>query len=639
LKETDFIEQNKKKWNRFEQLYESKSNDPEELSELYMDITDDLSYSQTFYSKRTVRVYLNQLAQKVYTGVHKQKGESLKKFITVWKTSLPIEIYRARKNLLFALIAFVLYAVIGAVTTAVDPEFPRMVMGDGYVDMTLENIKNGNPLAVYESESQINMFVQITSNNMKVAFMTFFVGFFFTFGTHILLFYNGIMLGAFQYFFHVKGLLITSFLGIWIHGAFEISAIVLAGGAGITAGNGLLFPKSYTRLQSLQIATKRGLKIMLSLVPFIIIAGFLESFVTANYQELPNWSKWMLILLSFGIILFYYLFYPIYVARKHPDLLSKEEVLGIQKREKFSYTKIRGIGENISDSFRLYKATFTKFSKINLLIVFPIILVIIYFQFDNHYQKQQMEHWYDWATQLELMMGFGFKNSQDFVILMLWTIVLTVFFSGVVWSVKSAEESFNFKSFFIFLKNKFFSIWIGNTLIFVTLFLLPWYFILPALFIVPFFMVNGATMGLDPSAFFVKLKKGFKFSKQHYGNSLVILLVLLGITVLLVQPFAFVFSMHDGSTDKPMMRDFLDILADFVKRIAQIYTDDYIIWANMLRQIVYVLLLLFILPVFVISTLLSCLSELEKTEARGLWKELEKFGERSRNQEKEIDFD
>ena len=79
---TDFIEQNKKKWNRFEQLYESKSNDPEELSELYMDITDDLSYSQTFYSKRTVRVYLNQLAQKVYTGVHKQKGESLKKFIT-----------------------------------------------------------------------------------------------------------------------------------------------------------------------------------------------------------------------------------------------------------------------------------------------------------------------------------------------------------------------------------------------------------------------------------------------------------------------------------------------------------------------------------------------------------------------------
>ena len=81
MKETSFINQNKEKWNRFEKLYESQSNDPEELSDLYMDITDDLSYAQTFYRRRTVRVYLNQLAQRVYTGVHKQKGESFSKFI------------------------------------------------------------------------------------------------------------------------------------------------------------------------------------------------------------------------------------------------------------------------------------------------------------------------------------------------------------------------------------------------------------------------------------------------------------------------------------------------------------------------------------------------------------------------------
>jgi len=65
LKETKFIEQNKSKWDRFEKLYESTSNNPEELSELYMDITDDLSYAQTFYKRRTVRVYLNKLSQTV----------------------------------------------------------------------------------------------------------------------------------------------------------------------------------------------------------------------------------------------------------------------------------------------------------------------------------------------------------------------------------------------------------------------------------------------------------------------------------------------------------------------------------------------------------------------------------------------
>ena len=253
MKETSFIDQNKEKWTRFEKLYESNSHDPEELSNLYMDLTDDLSYAQTFYKRRTVRVYLNQLAQKIFTGVHKQKGESLKKLITVWQISLPLEIYRSRKNLLFALVAFLVYCFVGVITTHFDPDFPRMVMGDGYVESTLENIKNGNPLAVYESDDQLSMFVRITTNNMKVAFLTFFIGFFFTIGTHILMFYNGVMLGAFQYFFYMKGLLITSFLGIWIHGSFEISAIVLAGGAGLTAGNGLLFPKSYTRLQSMQL--------------------------------------------------------------------------------------------------------------------------------------------------------------------------------------------------------------------------------------------------------------------------------------------------------------------------------------------------------------------------------------------------
>ena len=60
MKETSFIEQNKEKWNRFEKLSESESSDPTELSDLYMDITDDLSYAQTFYQRRTVRVYLMQ---------------------------------------------------------------------------------------------------------------------------------------------------------------------------------------------------------------------------------------------------------------------------------------------------------------------------------------------------------------------------------------------------------------------------------------------------------------------------------------------------------------------------------------------------------------------------------------------------
>lgn len=645
MKETSFIEQNKEKWHRFEKLYADKSNDPEELSDLYMDITDDLSYAQTFYKRRTVRVYLNQLAQKVFTGVHKQKGDSFRRFLTVWTTSLPLEIYRSRKNLLFALVMFLIYATIGAVTTHMDPDFPRQVVGDGYVDMTLENIQNGNPLAVYEYDffgnkrDSLESFISITTNNLKVAFLTFFVGFFFTIGTHMLLFYNGVMLGAFQYFFHAKGLLITSFLGIWIHGAFEISAIVLAGGAGITAGSGLLFPGSYTRLQSLQLSTKRGLKIMLSLVPFIIAAGFLEGYVTMNYQDFPNWSKWMLIMLCFAIILFFYVFYPMYVARKNPHLLDKEEVASFRIPKQLEFFKIRTIGEVISDSFHLYRILFAKFLPIITTIVFPLAVGLILWQDINHYNLQYTEYWYDWATQLSFMMGYCFINWQDLVVFFSWTILISIIFSAVFWSVRTKDELFSWRSFFKYYARRGVLIWVANLLLAGMVLALPWYLLLPGLFLIPVFYLQAASVGLGDYSFGKNWGKGFKYSGGHYWKTIVIILILVVIVFLIVQPIAFFFSIHFDYTNEPLIRDVLDMVADFTKRVAQVFTDDYMIWANGVRQLVYLVFVLAILPLVALTMALGYYSSAEKLEVKGLRKQFDLFGKRSRTQETKADYE
>ena len=460
MKETSFIQQNKEKWSRFEKLYADGSKEPEELSDLYMDITDDLSYAQTFYKRRTVRVYLNQLTQKVFLGVNKQKGLSLKKFITVWKTSLPIEIYKARKSLLFALVTFLIYMGIGIITTHYNHDFPRIVMGDMYVNMTLENIQKGNPLAVYESPDQLSMFIMITTNNLKVAFLTFFAGFFFTLGTHLLLFSNGVMLGSFQYFFHLKGLLITSFLGIWIHGAFEISAIVLAGGAGITAGNGFLFPGSYTRLQSMQRTVKSGLKIMMSLVPFIIAAGFLESYVTHNYQALPDWSKWTLILFSFAVILFVYVFYPIYVARKHPELLEEDDLGDQTERTPVLLYKMRGIGEVMSDSFTLFRSLIGSIVGKIFIIVAPLVGLIMYLQAGNYSEDMGLRHFYDWVVQLRILFGYNFSNPMDLVVFFLWSVILALVLASVFHSVKFKDQKEGVMPFFKYLIRNFHWIWL-----------------------------------------------------------------------------------------------------------------------------------------------------------------------------------
>lgn len=639
MKETSFIKQNRDKWDKFEKLYESKSHDPEELSDLYMDITEDLSYAQTFYKRRTVRVYLNGLAQRVYTGVHKQKSDSLGKLWTVWTKSLPLEIYRSRKNLLFALATFLIYVGIGVFNTHIDPNFLSNVVGEGYVQQTLNNIAEGNPLAVYQQEDQLGMFLHITTNNLKVAFLTFFAGFFFTIGTHILLFSNGVMLGSFQYFFHTKGLLITSFLGIWIHGAFEISAIVLAGGAGITAGNGLLFPGSYTRLQSLQLSTKRALKIMMSLVPFIIMAGFLESFVTANYQDLPDWSKWMLIIFSFALILFYYVFYPIYVARKYPELVDNEEVVNVKPKVNLSYHQIRNIGEIFTDSTRLYSGYFGRFMKAITWTALPLALGLIAFQGYNHYDQQQTEYWFDWASQLQLMLGYGFENWGDYAVAFGWTIVFTFIYTAVYWTISSKDEPFSWKSFWSFTGKKFFGVWLANLLLTAIVFVSHWGWMFFWIFIIPFLLLNPAVAALDQGSVGKLWSKGFKVSRKHWGKSIVLLLIMLLITFIAMQPIAFVFSIHEGWNDEPLVRDLLDIITGFIKRVSQIYTDDFIFPANMVRQLFYLAYIFFLLPLLVIITGLGFYTVREVEEATGLRKAFESFGKRSRVKETEADFE
>jgi len=639
MKETSFIQQNKEKWQRFEKLYESNSQDPEELSNLYMDMTDDLSYAQTFYKRRTVRVYLNQLAQKVFTGVHKQRGESFKKLFTVWKVSLPLEIYRARKNLLFALVAFMIYVLIGAVTTHFDPDFPRIVMGDGYVDMTIDNIKNGVPLNVYQDDSQLGMFIEITTNNMKVSFLTFFVGFFFTVGTHVLMFYNGVMLGAFQYFFKMKGLLITSFLGIWIHGAFEISSIVIAGAAGLTAGNGWLFPRSYTRLQSLQLSTKRGLKIMMSLVPFIIAAGFLESYVTHNYQTLPEWSKWTLILLSFSLILFVYVFYPIYVARKYPELVDVEDAAPFKKATKIELFKIRNTGQLISDSFQFYRIYFKKFSKVIFSIVVPITILLVGIQDTLKYDQLETEYWYDWSGQLAIMLGSDFTSIADGIVASAWTINGALIFTAVFWTFSSMNEAFSWSSFFAFARKRFIAIWVGTFLFMAILFGIPWYLLFWVFFLIPFIYLHSATMGLDELSFGKRLKRAFVFSRRHYGNTILTMALLLAFIVLIAQPIAFVFSIHNGYSNEPLVPDVLDMLVGLVKRVSREFTDDYIVIGNIVRQVFYLLYFIGILPLIAITAGFCYYSELDKAEASSLKMNFKKFGKRNRFQEKPVDFE
>ncbi|RSK39135.1 stage II sporulation protein M [Mangrovimonas spongiae] len=316
MREAAFVRQNKDKWLRFESLLSNKTNiDPNELSNLYVEITDHLSYAKTFYPRSKTASYLNQLASQAHQKIYKTQKESKNRIITFFKTEFPFQFYYFQRELLIAFLVFALFAIVGAFSAANEGDFVRSFLGDGYVNMTLENIEKGDPMAVYKQQGEFNMFLGITINNIRVALMAFAYGILLGIGSLFVMLQNGVMLGSFQYFFYDKGLLWESARTIWIHGTIEISVIIIAGCSGLVLGNGMLFPGTYTRLESFKRGVKSGLKILMSTIPFFIIAGFLEGFVT-RHTEMPDWLAIFIIASSLALIIFYYVIYPIQLHKK-----------------------------------------------------------------------------------------------------------------------------------------------------------------------------------------------------------------------------------------------------------------------------------------------------------------------------------
>ena len=316
MKEAVFVRQNRSKWKRYDDcLRHIKEQSPDDLADIYIDVTNDLSFAQSHYPNSRIHFYLNNLSAKIHQYINLKKKEKFSRIFTYWTTEVPQVMYDARKELLYSFLIFIASVIIGIYSTAYDKDFPRLVLGDQYVDITLQNIADGKPMGIYGSGNESVMFLGITMNNVLVSFVIFVSGIFTSIASAYRLITNGIMVGCFQYFFYNQGLFRESFLTIWIHGTLEISAVIVAGAAGITMGNGWLFPGTYTRIESFRRSAKRGAKIIVGTVPIFVIAGFLESFVT-RHIELPDGIRLTIIGLSLFFVIFYYVYYPRMQGRK-----------------------------------------------------------------------------------------------------------------------------------------------------------------------------------------------------------------------------------------------------------------------------------------------------------------------------------
>lgn len=316
MRESLFIKKNQSKWSGFEQhIFKKTTLQPSELADLYLEISDDLNFARTFFPEGKSTSYLNHLASQYHREVYRDKKVGVKGVIDFYRKGFPLMFYKYLPQLGISFFVFMLFVIMGAYSAKADISFVRSILGDSYVNQTLTNIDSDDPMAIYKEMNQVDMFLGITVNNIRVAITAFVAGIFLGIGTLLVLMYNGVMLGSFQYFFHEQGLLWESARTIWIHGTIEISVIVIAGCAGLVLGNGLLFPGTFTRMHAFRRSIKDGLKILVSTIPFFVLAGFLESFVT-RLTGMPDFLSLLIIFGSLALIVFYYVYLPINLYKK-----------------------------------------------------------------------------------------------------------------------------------------------------------------------------------------------------------------------------------------------------------------------------------------------------------------------------------
>ena len=320
-----FIKQNIARWREYQRRLDNPSNEaPDTLAQMYTELTSDLAFARTHFPDAVITQMLNAMTLKLHNEIYSGRQEKWSRLWTFWTQEVPQAVYDNRKAMLAALVTFVLFLGVGIISLFNDADFAKLILGEDYVEMTIENIRNGVPTDVYSSGSEAESFLGIMLNNLRVDVLCISMGIFTPFFTAIFLMYNAVMVGAFTFFFFQYGVMGDAMMAIMQHGTLEISTMVIAAGAGFVMGWGWLFPGTYSRMTAFRRKAKDALKIALSVFPVTIVAAFIEGYLT-RHTEYPLAFRVAVIVLSAAFIVFYYILLPWVVGRKHHNLPMTDE--------------------------------------------------------------------------------------------------------------------------------------------------------------------------------------------------------------------------------------------------------------------------------------------------------------------------
>ena len=322
MREALFIKKNRERWLKNQH---NPADDADEMARDFTQLVDDLAYAKTFYPSSKVTGYINSQASKIFLSIYKNRKEESNRLVKFWKYDLPLTIFKHHRVVLFTFIIFLIFFSIGFFASQQDEGVTRSFLGDGYVDQTIENIEKGNPFGIYEQGNPFLSWLNLMIHNIRISLLVFTSGVFAGIPSLYLMVQNAAMVGAFDQFFSAKGLGLQFFMVVFVHGTLELTAIIIAGAAGLILGKSFLFPGTIRRIDAFKQGAKDGVKIMIGLMPVFGLAAFFEGFITRLYNDISVFTT-IITSASIVFVIWYFVIYPIRIGNSRAMKLNDEDV-------------------------------------------------------------------------------------------------------------------------------------------------------------------------------------------------------------------------------------------------------------------------------------------------------------------------
>ena len=295
---SQFVAQNRHVWRELSALLDRaersglrslKPNELDRLGSLYRHAAAHLSQARTTGVDEETTGYLNQLVGRAYTRIYAGSRPRRLGIIRLFAVDVPRTFrrrggYVAVSGAILIIAALASYQAVRSdpgwadalASTIGMPEGP-----DGWRARANELSSAGEyfaPTASMAGGSEFSAF--LITNNVRVALTAFALGLTLGFGTVYILIVTGVMIGLFLSVGANAGEGLMFAAIVTPHGVIELSAIILAGGAGLMLGHAIVDPGDLYRRDALRIAAQDAFRLIASTVPMFIVAGLIEGLIS-----------------------------------------------------------------------------------------------------------------------------------------------------------------------------------------------------------------------------------------------------------------------------------------------------------------------------------------------------------------------